>query len=195
MSEFWIWFSTGVEHILDLNGYDHILFVTLLVFSYSFNKWAKLLLLISAFTIGHSISLALAVTNQITLPVTLVEFSIGFSILITAVYHLLNFKKTEDKNSVFLIFVVSFFGLIHGLGFSYLLKSMLGREESVFYPLLYFNLGLEVGQLIIVSIVLLFSIIMAFVFKCPFKLYKYTLVSVIGIIALIITSKRFLDFF
>ena len=87
MSEFWIWFSTGVEHILDLGGYDHILFVTLLVFTYSFNKWGKLMLLISAFTIGHSISLALSVTNHIQLPQALVEFLIGLSILITAVHH------------------------------------------------------------------------------------------------------------
>jgi hypothetical protein len=195
MTEFWIWFSTGLEHILSISGYDHILFVTLLVFTYCFNKWSKLMMLISAFTIGHSISLALSVTNHVQLPQALVEFLIGLSILITSVHHLLNFKKTEQKNSIFLIFIVVFFGLIHGLGFSYLLKSMLGKEDSIFIPLLCFNLGLEVGQLIIVSVVLGFSFLMAFVFKWPFKLFKLILISIIGLVSLKITIERFIDLF
>jgi hypothetical protein len=195
MNEFWIWFSTGLQHILSISGYDHILFVTLLVFTYSFNKWSKLLLLISAFTIGHSISLALSVTNHVQLPQALVEFLIGLSILITSVHHLINFNKPEQKNSLFLLFIVVFFGLIHGLGFSYLLKSMLSKEDSVFFPLLFFNLGLEVGQLIIVSLVLGFSFLMAFVFKWPFKLYKLILISIIGLVSLKITIERFIDLF
>lgn len=195
MNEFWIWFSTGVEHILSISGYDHILFVTLLVFTYCFNKWGKLMMLISAFTIGHSISLGLSVTNHVQLPQALVEFLIGLSILITSVHHLITFNKTEQKNSIFLIFIVVFFGLIHGLGFSYLLKSLLGKEDSIFIPLLCFNLGLEVGQLIIVSAVLGFSFLMAFVFKWPFKLYKLILISIIGLVSLIITIERFIDLF
>ncbi len=195
MDEFKIWFSTGVEHILDINGYDHILFVTLLVLTYYFNKWGKLLLLISAFTVGHSISLALSVTNKISLPQPLTEFFIALSILITAIYHLVYYKRAEQKNATFIIFIVTFFGLIHGLGFSYLLRSMLGREESVTLPLLWFNLGLEVGQLIIVAGVLIISIICAFVFKFPYKLFKLIVVCGIGIIALKMTVERLLELF
>ncbi len=195
MNEFKIWFSTGVEHILDINGYDHILFVTLLVLTYYFNKWGKLLLLISAFTVGHSISLALSVTNKIYLPQPLTEFFIALSILITAIYHLVYYNKTEQKNATFIIFIVTFFGLIHGLGFSYLLRSMLGREESVTLPLLWFNLGLEVGQLIIVTGVLIVSIVCAFVFKFPYKLFKLIVVCGIGLIALKITIERLLELF
>lgn len=195
MDEFKIWFSTGVEHILDLNGYDHILFVTLLVLTYYFNKWGKLLLLISAFTIGHSISLALSVTNKIYLPQPLTEFFIALSILITAIYHLVYYKKTDQKNAAFIVFMVVFFGLIHGMGFSYLLRSMLGREESVVLPLLWFNLGLEVGQIIIVLIVLIISIVSAFIFKFPYKVYKLILVCCIGLIALKITVERLLELF
>jgi len=195
MDEFKIWFFTGVEHILDLNGYDHILFVTLLVLTYYFNKWGKLLLLISAFTVGHSISLALSVTNKIYLPQPLTEFFIAFSILITAIYHLVNYKNTEQKNAVFLIFVVTFFGLIHGMGFSYLLRSMLGKEDSIIMPLLWFNLGLEVGQLIIVAAVLIISIVCAFVFKFPYKLFKLIVVCGIGLIALKMSVERLLELF
>jgi hypothetical protein len=195
MDEFKIWFFTGVEHILDIKGYDHILFVTLLVLTYYYNKWGKLLLLISAFTIGHSISLALSVNNKIYLPQPLTEFFIALSILITAIYHVVYYKKTDQKNSTFIIFIVVFFGLIHGLGFSYLLRSMLGREESVALPLLWFNLGLEAGQILIVLIVLIFSFLLAFVFKFPYRLYKLILVCLIGIIALKITVERLLELF
>ncbi len=195
MNSFWIWFSTGLQHILDLNGFDHILFVTLLVLTYYYDKWVKLLLLISAFTVGHSISLALSVTNVIHLDQTLVEFLIGLSILITAIFNLVNYKRTDQKNSVFLLFIVVFFGLIHGLGFSYLLRSMLGKEESVFFPLLYFNLGLEAGQIIIVLIVLAFSLLVAFAFKFSYKLYKLILVCLIGMVAFKITVERLFELF
>ena len=108
----------------------------------------------------------------------------------SAVYH-----KPEKKNSLFLLFIVVFFGLIHGLGFSYLLKSILSKEDSVFFPLLFFNLGLEVGQLLIVSGVLVLSLILAFVLKCPYKLYKFIIICFIGLIALKITIERFIDLF
>ncbi|MBA3680687.1 MAG: HupE/UreJ family protein [Bacteroidetes bacterium] len=85
--------------------------------------------------------------------------------------------------------------MIHGMGFSYLLRSMLGREESVALPLLWFNLGLEVGQIIIVLIVLIISFLLAFVFKFPYKLYKLILVCIIGLIALKITIERLLELF
>lgn len=193
MDEFKIWFFTGVEHILDLKGYDHILFVALLVLTYYFNKWGKLLLLISAFTIGHSISLALSVTNKIYLPQPLTEFFIALSILITAIYHLVYYKNTDQKNTTFLIFIVVFFGLIHGMGFSYLLRSMLGHEESVTLPLIWFNLGIELGQILIVLIVLAVSFILAFAFKLPYKLYKLILVCSIGLIALKMTVERLME--
>ena len=195
MTEFWIWFSTGLHHIIDVSGYDHILFVALLVVISCFNKWSKLFLLISAFTLGHSISLALSVTDVVCVNQHIIEFLIAFSIFITASHNLITFKKTEQKNSVFLLVIIIFFGLIHGLGFSFLLKSMLDKQQSVFFPLLYFNIGIEIGQLIIVILVLVFSLLLAFVFKCPYKLYKFIIVCLIGIISLKMTIERFLELF
>src|SRR4051812_7959567 len=97
MNEFWIWFSTGTEHILDLKGYDHILFVTLLSLTFPFNNWRKLLVLVTAFTVGHSISLALSVTGQIQTRPAPVEFLIALSILISAFYNLFTYKKTNPS--------------------------------------------------------------------------------------------------
>jgi len=192
MNNFSLWFSTGVQHILDIHGYDHILFVTLLVLAFPLHNWKKLLILITAFTVGHSISLALSVTGVVRIPQTPVELCIALSILITAIYNATRYNTTND-NATPLYGVTLFFGLIHGLGFSYLLRSMLGKEESIFLPLLYFNTGLEVGQLIIVAVVIIFSLLLGLIFKWPYKNYKLAVVCIIGLTALKISAERFLD--
>ncbi len=191
MQNFWLWFSTGLQHITDLGGYDHILFVTLLSISYTFASWKKLIIMITAFTLGHSLSLALSVLFDLNINTAFIEFLIAFSILFTAGYALWN---KENKKTTVVYIVVACFGLIHGLGFSYLLKAMLGREEAVSGPLLYFNLGLEAGQLMIVLVVLGMNQIVNSL-KVPRKVYKIVLVSLIGLVALKMCVERGLVLF
>jgi len=190
MQNFWLWFSTGLEHITDLGGYDHILFVTLLSISYTFSSWKKLVVMITAFTLGHSISLALSVIGNLNIHTALIEFLIAFSIFIAAVYHL---KAKENSNAKLVYLIVVLFGLIHGTGFSYLLKAMLGKEEAIAGPLLYFNLGLEAGQLIIVLAVLSLSFAIGCIKAIPFKVYKMVVVSVIGVVALKMCVERLME--
>lgn len=190
MTDFKLWFTTGVEHITDLNGYDHILFVTLLVLALPLKEWKKLLWLVTGFTIGHSIALALSAVGIIKAPQSIIEVLIAFTILITALYHAVNYKKTDGKNLKPLYVIVPLFGIVHGLGFSYLLRSMLGHSESVTLPLLYFNLGLEAGQIVIVAIVLVFSLFLTAVLKCPFKFYKLTVSCIISAITLAMCVQR-----
>lgn len=190
MNDFLLWFYTGIEHITDLSGYDHILFVTLLVLAFPLKDWKKLLLLITGFTIGHSISLALSVLDLIKVDQVYTEFLIAFTIFITAVYHLINYSKSENKKPLFLYIIIPLFGGIHGMGFSYLLRSMLGHEQSIGLPLFYFNIGLEIGQLIIVSIVVLFSLFLTTVLKCPYKYYKLTLSCIAALITLKMLIER-----
>lgn len=147
-----IWFGTGMEHILDINGYDHMLFVALLALAYPVNEWKKLLGLITAFTIGHSLTLALSASNTIQLKQSYTEFCIVFTIFLTAGFELFFHKNTANRGKVIYL-IICCFGLVHGMGFSYLLKSMLGNEESILVPLLLFNLGLEVGQIVFVVLV------------------------------------------
>lgn len=184
MNDFWLWFGTGLEHILDLNGYDHILFVSLLTLSYPFKEWKKLLVLVTAFTVGHSVALALSVSGTIKMPQPLVEFLIAFSILVSGLYNTVHYKTPPGGRGIFIYSTACFFGLIHGLGFSYLLRSMLDAEQNIVLPLLYFNLGLELGQLIIVLIVILFSLLLTFSFKLPYHIFKLILVCSITLIAL-----------
>lgn len=190
MNDFWLWFSTGLEHILDINGYDHILFVSLLVLSCTLAEWKKLLVLVTAFTVGHSVSLALSVSGALRIHQPLVEFLIAFSILASAAYNLVYYKKNSSRENTFMYVLVCFFGLIHGLGFSYLLKSMLATGQNILLPLLYFNLGLELGQLIIVLIVILFSLLLTLSFKLPFHTFKLITVCFILLIALKMCAER-----
>ena len=157
MGENILWFQTGFEHITDLAGYDHMLFLLILCSVYSFRNW-DWLILITAFTIGHCITLALSILNIIRLPSSLIEFSIPLTILISAIFRWIQVEKNENKSyqkdqKVYAITLL--FGLIHGLGFSNMLRSMLGSQADILQPLLFFNLGLEVGQIVIV----LFSLV------------------------------------
>lgn len=190
MNDFGIWFSTGLQHITDLKAYDHILFLVSLSLVNPLREWRKLIILITAFTVGHSLSLAFSVLNYWNISASLIEFFIALSILITALIQLWNYKNEEFKSGRTIYLLVLFFGLIHGMGFSFLLKMMLGKEESVFLPLMYFNLGLELGQLIIVAIVLVFSLILTNLIKWPFKYYKLSLLCLISLIALKLSAER-----
>lgn len=169
MSQFSIYFELGREHILDINGYDHILFVIALCSIYLIQDWKKVLILITAFTIGHSITLALSTLEIVNFRSDIIEFLIPCTIFISAFSNLLRKQSalTPAKFNMNYFFAL-FFGLIHGLGFSNYLKSILGREDSIVTPLLSFNLGLELGQIIIV----LFFMVISFVFVNIFNVAR-----------------------
>lgn len=153
MSTFEAFYQIGLKHILDKNGYDHILFVIALCALYQVDDLKRLLILVTAFTLGHSVTLALSTFEVISIDSELIEFLIPLTILVTAVSNLL--AKSDAASSGYRnYFFAVCFGLIHGMGFSNYLKSLLGREESIVIQLFAFNVGLEVGQLIIVSILL-----------------------------------------
>lgn len=192
MSEFTLYFGLGKEHILDyLNGYDHILFVLALCALYSIHDWKKILILVTAFTIGHSITLALATLEIISVKGELIEFFIPLTIFITAAGNLFRTEKSIDKSNVQLNYVFAlFFGLIHGLGFSNFLRSLLGKDHSIVSQLLAFNLGLELGQIIVVALFLAVSFILVDLAKVSRRDLKMVLSSAIAGIALVLLKDR-----
>lgn len=192
MNDWHIWFTTGIGHILDLNGYDHILFVILLVFTYPVTEWRKLLLLITAFTIGHSLTLALSVLDILKMPQEITELLIILTITVTAFYQLLTSKNTA-KGVMGLYLIICCFGLIHGTGFSYLLKSMLSKDESILMPLLMFNLGLETGQIVIVILVVLVMLLIGKYAKAIERPFKTVLISIILVVSLILCYPRIIN--
>lgn len=154
MSVFQMYLELGITHITDIKGYDHILFLISLMAIYQFTQWKKILKLITAFTIGHSISLILSVLNIVHFSIPVIEFLIPITILITALVNIINRQEFSNRFYIYEYTVTLIFGLIHGMGFSVLLRSLLGQETSLTKPLFAFNLGLELGQIIIVLIIL-----------------------------------------
>src|SRR5574343_165198 len=165
MIYFGLFFQMGYEHISALNGIDHILFVAALCIRYQFADWKKLLWLVTAFTLGHSITLALSVFNIVNYSVNWIEFLIPVTIVITAISNVFVKKFVYKAKFPLIYFFAAFFGLIHGLGFSNYLKSLLSKEGNIITELLAFNLGLEAGQLVIVLAILIISLIFVQLFK------------------------------
>lgn len=193
MNDFWIWFSTGFQHILDWNGYDHILYVISLCVLFSFKDWKKLLVLVTAFTIGHSLTLAMSVLDVLTVKQAFIELLIPLTIMSTCIINIVYRKKLEtslNKINYNLNYILALiFGFIHGMGFSYLLKSMLGKEENTLFPLLSFNLGLELGQIIIVISMLLVSIFLARFTRIK----KADVILVISLAVLLVSTLLFIQ--
>lgn len=197
MDEFWLWFSTGTQHILDWNGYDHILYVMVLCVLFSINEWRKMVTLISAFTIGHSLTLAVSTLNIFTAKQSYIEVIIPFTIMTTCI---INIYYKNRSNAVYKNInyglnysLALIFGFIHGMGFSYVLKSMLGKESSILFPLLSFNLGLELGQLIIVLTVVLVSVFLARFTRIKKTDYIFFISSAVFGIAFLLFVQRLND--
>lgn len=167
MSEFWVYFQIGLHHVLDVHAYDHVLFLTALVIPFTVKDWRRILLSVTFFTLGHTTALLLSVYEIMTFKVNIVEFLIPITILITALFNLVTIRKTNRKESVNLVFLITlFFGVIHGLGFSNYFKTILGgATNSKLVPLLEFALGIEAAQIAVVLVVLLLAYSMQTLFK------------------------------
>jgi hypothetical protein len=199
----------GFDHILDPQGYDHILFVVVLCAIYLIQDWKKVLVLVTAFTIGHSLTLALSALKIVNISASLVETLIPITIILTCIYNIwkartfqlepvannggqtyldqdipINQSETNKEAIMANYGLALGFGFIHGLGFSNFFKPMLGRDESIIMPLLSFNIGVELGQIIIVLGTLLFSYLLVDILGVKRKYYSSGLSSIIAIWAI-----------
>lgn len=196
MPDFWFNFQLGVQHILDPNGYDHILFVLALCVVYSHREWHRVAWLVTAFTFGHSLTLALSTFRILNVPSDWIEFLIPITILLTCFFNFTNPTETTtefQQRKVFQrYFLAAFFGLIHGLGFSNFLRSILPRDETIWKPLLAFNLGLEVGQLAIVGAALVVGYVLVERAKVPRREWILVLSGIIAGVALTILHSKWI---
>lgn len=177
MSDFWLYFNLGLHHVLDWGAYDHVLFLIILCAAYTFSSWKKILILVTMFTVGHTLSLLLASYKIVSVSSSVVEFLIPVTILVTAIFNIFSPKKSKAKSTdkMGLYYVVTiFFGLIHGMGFASFFTA-LDTENSIL-ALLEFALGIEAAQIIVVVIFL----ILAFIFQTIFKFNKRDWVLVIS---------------
>ncbi len=164
-SAFTVYLDLGFKHIADFSAYDHILFIVALCAIYRFHQWKQVVILVTAFTLGHSLTLALAALDRISIPAALIEFLIPLTIVATALYNVISVVgqpqqrgRTASASLLTINYLLAaVFGLIHGLGFSNFFRSALlpGEENALLLQLFAFNLGVELGQLAILAIIFL----------------------------------------
>ncbi len=189
MRDFAFYFSTGWHHIISWNALDHILFITALTAIYRLQNWKQVLVLITAFTIGHSLTLALSVYNVIKLNEKWVEFLIPCTILATAIFNF--FVKNEQPKTLRVnYFLALFFGLVHGMGFAGVLRFMLADTQTIALPLAAFNIGLEVGQVLVVAGILLTGYLLTDKVKLKRMCWVWALSGITLIAALAMIKER-----
>jgi HupE / UreJ protein len=192
MTEFQLYFGLGKDHILDYaGGYDHILFIVALCSMYLFRDWRRVLILVTAFTIGHSVTLALATLDIIAVNRNLIEFLIPVTIFVTAFGNIFrNEERLASHNIHTNYFFALFFGLIHGMGFSSFLKGIIGKSHGIVMPLFAFNVGLEFGQIVVVFIFLLISFLVVDILTVKRRDWKMVISAAVAGIALILMKER-----
>ncbi len=189
MKDLAFYFSLGWHHIISISALDHQLFILALCAIYLLNDWQKVLVLVTAFTLGHSITLALSVYSIVHINDKLVEFLIPCTIIITSIFNFFA-KKIGTKNIQLNYFFALFFGLIHGLGFANTIRFLLAKDQRIGWSLFGFNVGLEAGQVIVVTIILLLSYIIVNIFKLKQPWWIYALSSITFIWAVKFAMER-----
>ena len=148
MSELLTFLQLGFRHITDLDAMDHILFLLALAAIYRPRDWRSALWVVTAFTVGHSITLALAVTGAVRLPTRLIEFLIPITIVATCVENIIvaDRERAPLRGRYRPVFA-GVFGLVHGAGFANYLRDLF--VDRVALPLFGFNVGIEAGQIVV----------------------------------------------
>src|SRR5687767_9076141 len=164
MQDFGFYFRLGWEHIISADALDHQLFIAAIAAIYLLKDWKQVLILVTAFTIGHSLTLALSVLDIVRFPTNWVEFLIPVTIVITAFSNLFQ-KKFTARSIRINYFLALFFGLIHGMGFANTLRFMLAKDQNLGWSLFGFNAGLEAGQIVVVLVLLIIAFLIVNVFK------------------------------
>ncbi|WP_019037224.1 HupE/UreJ family protein [Psychroflexus tropicus] len=166
MEDFWLYLKLGFDHVLDWNAYDHVLFLTALVASYTFKQSKNVIWLVTLFTVGHVLSLALSAYDILRIDTSIIEFLIPVSIIFTALYNVFTAGKSKGSGKINLLyFVTFFFGLVHGFGFSTYFNMLAKSADNIFLMLAEFALGIELAQILVVFAVLLLSFLVQNLFR------------------------------
>lgn len=191
MSDFYVYFQIGLKHVLDWNGYDHVLYLLALNCTSSFKEWKRVLFLVSFFTIGHTLSLLLSVFGFIIFKTDLIELMIPLTILVTAIFNIFTIKKTNKHNSIGVVATITFlFGVVHGIGFSnYFQNLLMGSLSDKIFPTLSFSIGIEAAQVVVVIAVLT----SAYVLQTFFKITKREFVLVVSSIVVGVVLPMILE--
>ncbi|MDG1729026.1 MAG: HupE/UreJ family protein [Algibacter sp.] len=194
LENFWFNVEYGINHVLDINAYDHVLFLIVLTVPYVFKNWKRVLLLVSVFTLGHTLSLVLAAYHVVAVNATVVEFLIPITILVVALFNVFTSGKGAQREKIGVLFLSTlFFGLIHGLGFAREFQMLLGDTDNKLVLLIEFALGIELAQVIIVFIVLFLSYVVQTIFRFTKRDWIMVISAiVVGLVIPMILNSDFL---
>lgn len=185
MESFLFYIEMGLNHVLDLSAYDHILFLSALAIPFTFKSWKKVLVLATVFTVTHCLSLMLSVFEVVVMEVSLIEFLIPVTIFLTAIFNIVYQSRIQEHNSIVLhVFATAFFGLIHGFGFSNYFKMLISGEEEKWTPLLGFASGIEISQAIIVMLVLCLAYACQSLAKVKQSIFVWTASTIVLLITI-----------
>ena len=189
MNDVAFYFETGWHHIISWSALDHILFIIALSAIYLAQNWKQVLVLVTAFTIGHSLTLALSVYDIIRINEKWVEFLIPCTIVGTGVFNFM-VKDLKHRSLRINYFLALFFGLIHGMGFANTIRFMLAKDQHIALPLVSFNIGLEAGQIVVVAFILSISFLLVNKLKLNRKWWVWALSGIAILIALNMVIDR-----
>lgn len=194
LESFWFNVQYGINHVLDIKAYDHLLFLIVLTVPYMFKDWKRVFLLVTMFTLGHTLSLVLAVYSIVSVKAEMVELLIPITILIVALFNVFTSGKGAQKEKVGILFLSTlFFGLIHGLGFAREFKMLLGDSDNKFVLLFEFALGIEIAQIIIVFLVLFLGYLSQTIFRFNKRDWIMVISAVVvGLVIPMILNSNFL---
>lgn len=189
MNDFSFYFKLGWEHIITLDALDHLLFIAVLAAIYMLRDWKQVLILVTAFTLGHAITLILSTKEWITVDESLIEFLIPCTIVITALTNL--FQKSFTPRAVRInYFLALVFGLIHGLAFANILRMILAADQSFALSMFSFSLGLESGQILVVLLILALAQVFIKVLKVDRKHWVIFVSAAVFALALKMALER-----
>tara|TARA_R110000868_G_scaffold394361_2_gene665651 strand:- start:813 stop:1403 length:591 start_codon:yes stop_codon:yes gene_type:complete len=195
LENFWFNVQYGINHVLDINAYDHVLFLIVLTVPYMFKDWKRVLLLVSIFTLGHTLSLVLAAYDAVSVNAAVVEFLIPITILVVALFNVFTSGKGAQREKVGVLFLSTlFFGLIHGLGFAREFQMLLDDNDTKLGLLLEFALGIELAQVIIVFMVLFIGYAVQIIFRFTKRDWIMVISAiVVGLVIPMILNSDFLS--
>lgn len=192
MQDFFFYTRLGLQHVLDINAYDHILFLCALAIPFTFKNWRPVLLLATIFTFTHCLALSLAVYNVLVMDVGLIEFLIPLTIVLTALFNIIYQKSPEGKKNIVLhAIATAFFGFIHGFGFSNYFSMLIAGQDEKLAPLVGFATGIEISQILIVLCVL----VVAYVLQSVLKVIQPLIVIVASILVILLTIPVLIETF
>ena len=189
MEDFGFYFQFGWDHIIDIGALDHIFFIAALAAIYMLKDWKQVLILVTAFTLGHAITMILSSKNLIEVNTGWIEFLIPCTIVVTALSNL--FHKTFTQRTIRInYFLALFFGLIHGLAYANLIKFMITGEQDFVWSWFSFSVGLEAGQILVVFLILLLAQLFVGIFKLNRRIWVMTVSVAVLIFALKMAIER-----